>query len=197
MAPRGKTTQQTEVLVVGAGGCGLVLSSFLADAGIDFVTVERHAGTSAIDNCNLPQIRLEPIFRQHAAARAPGRVRFSHELLEFSQDATGVTATMRDLSANCTYQVRAHYLVGADAGRMRRSRLATVFSTQNMEFFALDVELGFQYPAGAIVGDGTAAPERDPVGQRYRPTTRPGHRLPHCWLDQRRMRMHAERFLSR
>jgi 2,4-dichlorophenol 6-monooxygenase len=69
-------------------------------------------------------------------------------------------------------------------GRMRRARLATVFATQGIEFYAQDVELGFVYPSGAFVADGTPAPDRDPMGQDYRPTTRPGHRLPHCWLDR-------------
>ena len=150
-------TVHTDVLVVGAGGCGLNLSIFLADLRVDFVTVERSTqlaqlpkahylnqrtmeilrqhgveddiralGTPA-DNmsramwlttlggdgphdrkvifemegiggtgesqraiydadsgvrcANLPLIRSEPIFRRHADARAPGRVRFGHELV--------------------------------------------------------------------------------------------------------------------
>ena len=50
--------------------------------------------------------------------------------------------------------------------------------------FAQDVELGFVYESSAVVGDGSAAPERPANGQLYTQTSRPGHRLPHCWLDQ-------------
>jgi 2,4-dichlorophenol 6-monooxygenase len=498
--------QQSEVLIVGGGGCGLVLANLLADAGVDFLAVERHPGTSilpkahylnqrtmeilrqhglaaeiqavgtpaynrsrtawytsfggdgpldrrtlhttagvggqgtgreveyreaaAIDSGNLPQLRLEPVFRQHAEQRAPDRIRFGHELLSFVQDADGVTATIRDLAAGKDYQVRTRYLVGADAGRtvgpavgislegqrnlitqvsvhfeadlsahypddrvllnwirsplrpgvsvivpmgpvewgrhspewsigfarmpwdpdftadnvtpeirkilglpdlnikvrcvsqwnvegvvaskyqvgrvfvagdaahrhppttglglstgiqdahnlawklamvvrgrasprlletyaterrptghfnvqwalnaffnhllleasiitafpgdlatlqspehaaaayhglfdespqgrMRRARLATVFGTQDMEFLAQDVELGFVYADGALIPDGSAAPERDPMGQRYRPVTRPGHRLPHCWLDRAGARLSTHDFSGR
>jgi 2,4-dichlorophenol 6-monooxygenase len=56
--------------------------------------------------------------------------------------------------------------------------------------------------ARAVVRDGSPVPERDPMGQRYRPTTRAGHRLPHCWLDRagRRLSTHdlvgrSERFV--
>lgn len=68
-------------------------------------------------------------------------------------------------------------------GRMRRARMNEVFMTHRIEMFDHDVELGFVYEQGAIVADGTPAPDRDPWGGEYRPTTRPGHRLPHAWLE--------------
>ncbi|GAA0592016.1 aromatic ring hydroxylase [Kribbella sandramycini] len=66
---------------------------------------------------NLPQLRLEPIMREHAEKRAPGRVRFHHELVSFTQDAEGVTSTIRDRDSGETYTVRSEYLVGADGGK--------------------------------------------------------------------------------
>lgn len=183
----------TDVLVVGAGGCGLNLSIFLADLGVDFVTVERNTelanlpkahylnqrtmeilrqhgveddiralgtppdnmsrvmwlttlggdgpfdrkiiyemdgigGTgesqraiydrdSACRSANLPLIRSEPVFRRHADARAPGRLRFGHELVSFTQDADGVDAVVKNLETGEMLPVRAKYLVGADGGR--------------------------------------------------------------------------------
>jgi hypothetical protein len=45
------------------------------------------------------------------------------------------------------------------------------------------MDLGFRYERGALVPDGTAAPEvPDPVID-YAPTARPGHRAPHLALD--------------
>jgi 2,4-dichlorophenol 6-monooxygenase len=67
-------------------------------------------------------------------------------------------------------------------GATRRARFAEVAATQRVEFGAHGIELGFHYETGAVVPDGTAAPERDPMGCEYTPTTRPGHRLPHAWL---------------
>ncbi|MGH8516944.1 MAG: FAD-dependent monooxygenase [Panacagrimonas sp.] len=186
-------TIEADVLVVGAGGCGLNLSIFLGDLGVDFLTVERSTqlanlpkahylnqrtmeilrqhrlaqdiyamgtppdnmsramwlttlggdgphdrkvifemdgigGTgdsqraiydrdSACRSANLPLIRSEPIFKRHADARAPGKVRFGHEMTSFSQDPDGVTATIREAASGEDFQVRAKYLVGADGGR--------------------------------------------------------------------------------
>ncbi len=77
-------------------------------------------------------------------------------------------------------------------GRMRRARMQEVFYTHRVEMFDHDVELGFVYETGALVGDGTPLPARDPLGSVYVPTTRPGHRLPHAWLeiDGRRLSTH-------
>ncbi|MCW3002878.1 MAG: aromatic ring hydroxylase [Conexibacter sp.] len=82
-------------------------------------------------------------------------------------------------------------------GRMRRARLEDVFSTQRQEFQDHDVELGFVYEDGAFVPDGTPAPDRDPMGFDYRPTTRPGHRLPHAWLLREGRRISTHDLLGR
>ena len=42
-------------------------------------------------------------------------VRYGHELLSFSQDASGVTATVKDLAGK-TSEIKAAYLVGCDGG---------------------------------------------------------------------------------
>lgn len=67
-------------------------------------------------------------------------------------------------------------------GRTRRQRVKETFDTQRTEFHAHDIEMGFVYEKGALVPDGSEAPESDPMGSRYIPTSRPGHRLPHAWL---------------
>jgi hypothetical protein len=67
------------------------------------------------------------------------------------------------------------------AGESRRAVLADVFKTQPMEYTAHDRELGFTYPQGAVVDDGSPVAWRDPMGAEYRPTTRPGSRpTPDC-----------------
>ena len=67
-------------------------------------------------------------------------------------------------------------------GETRRARAAMVFATQRAEFQAHDLELGYAYAEGALIPDGTEPPPRDPMGHRYVPVARPGHRLPHVWL---------------
>jgi len=195
-------TITTDVLICGGGGCGLSLSVFLADLGVDFLTVERHEGTSILpkahylnprtmeifrqfnadaeihakgtpkynrsktkwytsfagdgpidnltmfesgslgghgserefeyretcptDSANLPQLRLEPIIRQHAEQRAPGQMMFGHNLEEFSQNTDGVTATVRNISTDKVFQIKAKYLVAADGGRTIGDKLGVV-----------------------------------------------------------------------
>ena len=53
----------------------------------------------------------------------------------------------------------------------------------NTEYQANDLEIGVQYERGALVHDGSAQPQRDPTGRHYVPGTRPGHRLPHAWIE--------------
>lgn len=76
------------------------------------------------------------------------------------------------------------YFADNQEGRTRRARLAQIMEVQRMEWQAHDIELGYHYDIGAVMPDGTPTPERDPLGQTYVPTTRPGHRLPHAWLER-------------
>ncbi|MGK5627706.1 FAD-dependent monooxygenase [Streptomyces sp. URMC 123] len=73
----------------------------------------------------VPQFRTEEILRERLAALG-AHVERSTELVDFSQDADGVTAT---LAAGGTVEtVRARYLVGADGGRSTvRKRLGIAF----------------------------------------------------------------------
>lgn len=68
-------------------------------------------------------------------------------------------------------------------GRTALGHIQRIIRTQQIEFSAHDVELGFVYNKGAFVPDGSRLPPVDPEGQIYTPTTRPGHRLPHAWIE--------------
>ncbi|HVW69810.1 MAG TPA: FAD-dependent monooxygenase [Steroidobacteraceae bacterium] len=62
------------------------------------------------------QDRVEPILRRHAEALGAD-VRYATELVEFEQDGSGLTATIRDLHTRAESTVRADYMVGADGNR--------------------------------------------------------------------------------
>ncbi len=47
------------------------------------------------------------------------------------------------------------------------------------------LDLGFAYESGAVVPDGTLRPVVDDPVANYRPTTWPGARLPHFWVERR------------
>jgi 2,4-dichlorophenol 6-monooxygenase len=81
-------------------------------------------------------------------------------------------ATLRELSSD------------TDTGRARRAALSGAVELQNYQFNAHGVELGQRYTSGAVIDDGTPfpAPSRDPE-LFYHPTTHPGARLPHAWVQ--------------
>ena len=68
--------------------------------------------------CDLPQHLFEPILMGEAL-RHGAKIRFDHELIDFTQDDAGVTAQVRDRAVGDMLEVRAKYLVGADGGRSR------------------------------------------------------------------------------
>ncbi|MEH0420790.1 FAD-dependent monooxygenase [Streptomyces sp. B21-083] len=81
------------------------------------------------------------------------------------------------------------YVEDSPMGAARRAKAAEVFNTQRLEFQAHDLDLGFAYESGALIPDGSQAAPVDPLGSEYRPTTRPGHRLPHAWLERNGVRL--------
>ncbi|WP_225101879.1 FAD-dependent monooxygenase [Streptomyces sp. CoH27] len=84
------------------------------------------------------------------------------------------------------------YFETSAVGEVTRARAAEIFGTHRAECQAHDLEIGFAYEQGALVPDGTEPPHRSPMGDVHHPTTRPGHRLPHAWIerDGRRLSTH-------
>jgi 2,4-dichlorophenol 6-monooxygenase len=56
------------VIIIGGGGCGLTMSSFLSDYGIDHFLFERHLGTSILPKAHVLSQRTMEILRQHNMA---------------------------------------------------------------------------------------------------------------------------------
>ncbi|MEV0218247.1 FAD-dependent monooxygenase [Streptomyces sp. NPDC050704] len=63
----------------------------------------------------VPQGKVEEVLEERFAEYR-GRVRYGHELLDFTQDDAGVTATVRGPDGD-EHTLRAAYLVGCDGGR--------------------------------------------------------------------------------
>ena len=68
------------------------------------------------------------------------------------------------------------------AGEKRRALVAEAVAENAKDYSQLNVEAGYYYTAGALVPDGTSPPDGASSPIDYRPTTRPGHHLPHVWL---------------
>jgi 2,4-dichlorophenol 6-monooxygenase len=76
-----------------------------------------HELKCAARSVNIPQIRLEPVLHKSAAGRNPGRVLFNHEFRSFKEVPDGLVAEIRDLERGDDFEVRAQYLIAADAGK--------------------------------------------------------------------------------
>jgi 2,4-dichlorophenol 6-monooxygenase len=70
-----------------------------------------------------------------------------------------------------------------EEGRAVAGRVAEAVAGSRDEFAAHNVELIGTYTSSAVVQDGSAEPvSPDPI-RVFQPDTRPGHRIPHAWLD--------------
>ncbi|MGW1711932.1 FAD-dependent oxidoreductase [Streptomyces sp. NPDC002156] len=86
--------------------------------GNDPLVQAAHDLASPTRMCDMPQHLMEPVLVDAAVARGT-RLRFQTEYLTHTQDASGVTATVRDRLRGDTYEIRARYLIGADGGRSK------------------------------------------------------------------------------
>ncbi|NEE07578.1 FAD-dependent monooxygenase [Streptomyces sp. SID7499] len=86
--------------------------------GNDPLVQAEHELASPTRMCDMPQHLMEPVLVNAAVARG-SQLRFQNEYLSHTQDAAGVTATVRDRLRGDTYEIRAKYLIGADGGRSK------------------------------------------------------------------------------
>ncbi|WTX35877.1 FAD-dependent monooxygenase [Streptomyces sp. NBC_00658] len=86
--------------------------------GNDPLVQAAHELASPTRMCDMPQHLMEPVIVDAAVARGTS-LRFETEYLSHTQDADGVTATVRDRLRGDTYEIRAKYLIGADGGRSK------------------------------------------------------------------------------
>ncbi|BAI96951.1 2,4-dichlorophenol 6-monooxygenase [Sphingobium sp. TA15] len=68
--------------------------------------------------CDLPQNMMEPLLIA-AAAKRGAKIRFDTEYLSSTQDAEGVTTTVKDHLTGAVYTIRSRYLIGADGANSR------------------------------------------------------------------------------
>ncbi|MEY9857783.1 2,4-dichlorophenol 6-monooxygenase [Catenulispora sp. GAS73] len=100
-----------------------------------------------------------------------------------------VTAEMTGISPENSPQANWQSLrrlwSGLDEDAEFAATIRRAIASQSMEFDEHNIEYGYTYESAAIVPDGTPEPANpDPV-RIYQPVARPGHPLPHAWLEDR------------
>lgn len=71
----------------------------------------------------------------------------------------------------------------------KRHAVNSAIVSQTVEFRHHNIEFGYTYTSSAIVKDGT--PPREPLDRIriYEPSTRPGHPMPHAWVERQGARI--------
>ena len=87
-----------------------------------------------------------------------------------------------DVSEEEGWEKIAVFASDTPAGEKRRTMVAEAVAENANDYSQLNVEAGYYYTSGALVPDGTPPPAGADSPIDYRPTTRPGHHLPHVWL---------------
>ena len=116
-----------------------------------------------------------PVARHNADQSLANALR----LFEVPQ-ALGVTD--RSKESNARMQA-----VLADPGGRRR--VAAAIENQAEHFDMLGLQLGFSYDVGALADDGTAKPVAQNQVREVVPSSRPGARLPHGWVERAGQRL--------
>jgi 2,4-dichlorophenol 6-monooxygenase len=78
-----------------------------------------------------------------------------------------------------------------------RARTEEILATHRAGCQAHDLEIGFNYEQGAIIPDGSEPPPRAPLRDIHHPTTRPGHVLPHAWIEDDGRRQSTQDLIGR
>jgi 2-polyprenyl-6-methoxyphenol hydroxylase-like FAD-dependent oxidoreductase len=121
--------------ILASGDLGIVMRAYQGDEVVwEGQMSEPTEATPSVPYPNIwfvPQFRTEEILRERLAEFG-ARVELSTELIDFTQDDTGVTATLA--ADGRTERVRARYVVGADGGRSTvRKRLGIAFPGETDE----------------------------------------------------------------
>jgi 2,4-dichlorophenol 6-monooxygenase len=66
----------------------------------------------------------------------------------------------------------------------RRHELNEWLGDRTVEYHQHNVDFGYTYSSSAIVSDGSAAPTPVDNVRLYQASTRPGHPLPHAWVER-------------
>ena len=100
---------------------------------------------SPVERVFLSQSLLEPLLKSRAKELGAD-LRFGTEVIDFDQDADGVTASLRERDSGAEYRVRAKYMIAADGAHSRvRERLGIrmsgrgAFSKSITIYFRADV----------------------------------------------------------
>lgn len=160
---------------------GLVLNGRAGDELLDTYETERRS--VAEKNCAESRANFDNIFE---VVRALGLDPKAAELLP----RMSASWPMRRLPSGVSRMLRralsfpAHWLIGrALRPGARRDRIGAAIARQANHFDRLGLDIGYVYAEGALIPDGSELKKPMNDVSDYIPTTTPGARLPHRWIE--------------
>lgn len=69
-------------------------------------------------------------------------------------------------------------------GERRRTAAAAAVAHNAEDYSQLNIEAGYAYNSTAVIDDGSPAPASQDSAIDFEPTARPGHHVPHVWLER-------------
>ena len=97
--------------------------------------------------------------------------------------ATQLIGIEREADADTNWQHLRRVWSGVPEDAEFARDVQRAIASQSMEFNELNIEFGYTYSSAAVLPDGSPEPDNpDPI-RIYQPSARPGHPLPHAWLE--------------
>lgn len=137
----------------------------------------------AVRNCAESRANFEKIFE---VVEALGLPRNGMEMLarvKNSAPLTWLPASWRDAIVRLLNRRAFGAFARFDRDPTVKRRVLDSIADQTPHFDRIGLDLGYVYEEGAIVPDGTAPEHAADQVAEYRPSTRPGARFPHHWLN--------------
>lgn len=162
----------------------MVLEQRAAPELLDTYEAERRPVVQA--NCDESRANFE---RMNEVAEAFGieveDAQWVHEKLA-SPAIRALPAPLRAWTERGVHKVGESILARYHRDPAVRERVLAAIADQRSHFDRIGLDLGYTYDDGALLPDGTPAPTAGDRVSSYVPSTRPGARFPHFWLDGNR-----------
>jgi len=167
-----KRTSEEEFLPEGA----IIAMDSLAGRKLADIISSLNAGVEAVSPCRrlfITQPGLEPILRRRAR-QAGATVLEGHELVDFDQDASGVTVRARDVDTGHERTLRGAYLVGAD-GAHSRVREVLGIPVDGRGIFSNSITIYFEADLTPQMLGKPISGRAGPAGENHRAGSLAGH----------------------
>ena len=156
---------------------GLGLNTAVQDAGnLSWklaAVLKGHASDGLLDSYEAERLPVAAFNVEHSLRNA-GR----HAPI---RTAMGLNA---DMSSDEGWQQVAIWSSDTPEGERRRMAVADAIAANAEDYSQLNVEAGFHYERGAVISDETPVPDLENSATDFVPNARPGHHIPHIWLER-------------